>query len=1049
MNFSHLLAPRQRVAALWRGGLILALLAFALPLVTSPAARVAAAPKAPVALPAAPKAPTVAAMTLTEDGWFKIGLDSNTGCKAPFNGPDTFDIGAEIANTGDVALTNIVAHFVFDTADPGITLPGVATQLFNFAADNPGTIGTPGQAGEESDLNQLPLAVGAHEHTFFHIQLSRHLNQAGNACAVTNEVREYHVYYTSTELPTETAAQDVTVPGHRELLGATLQNTNAFDAGTFGLSNPPLIYGKLAHFNMTTTGQPSAIHLSQIQASFPNNLFQVMDVTITYTASAVTQNLEWGDACVVGRDPTVPATFDSCTNAATRYDANTVEDYQVMPLGAGSGNIVRLCYDLESGTALKYCGSTPINEPFTITDGRVSNQAAAPSKSGGIDLQWTGSGEVNHLGYRVLRADSLAGTFRPVSDLITNPDQLASSHNYQFHDATGTATSRYQIAAVATNGTSQTVDVPATGKSLPALPPAPNQAQRAAQSAQAAAANRAALAALPHGPLTTTPYRLLVSHSGITRVTYEQLQAAGVPLNGVPPALLQVNTNLGPAGTTPTSVPLAMHTAQPNAFGPGDWFDFVGQAAPTAYGDGRAYYLSVGSSPGARMAGTSSPLQGGYPATFASALHLEENHIYWNAAPDFGAPQATGAWYWTYSIVYAGGGSDGTATLNVPNVDAGQPTNLTVNFQGFTRDLFATYEHHVEIYLNNTRLGELRWNGQAPQQLTFPLAAGQLQSGANTLRLHGVADGGAAYDGVLLDSADVSYSRAYQSSGDSLSFTAPGGGSVAVGGFSSPNLVLYDVTTPGAPQQVKVHVSGTSGNYTLTAGLAGSGTRQLLAAAPAGLVSVDSIAPVAGTDLHTGGADYLVIAYDSLLGAGQQLAQLHAAGGMSTAVVPVSAIYDQFGTGASSATAIAAFLATTRSNWSPAPHYVVLLGSANVDPHNYDGGGFLDLVPTAYVSTSILGRTASDVSLVIDGAHDGPQQAIGRIPARTPAEASAVVSKLASYETSQHQWTSQVALVADEADASGAIFDKASNDLSTLLSRLTQDPIYLSKDGST
>src|SRR5207237_9288655 len=130
-----------------------------------------------------------------------------------------------------------------------------------------------------------------------------------------------------------------------------------------------------------------------------------------------------------------------------------------------------------------------------------------------------------------------------------------------------------------------------------------------------------------------------------------------------------------------------------------------------------------------------------------------------------------------------------------------------------------------------------------------------------------------------------------------------------------------------------------------------------------GLLAPDQIQPVSSVDLHTGSADYLVIAADSLLDAGQQLAALHQAEGLRGTVVPVSAIYDQFGTGAPHADAIAAFLTYAATQWASAPRYVALLGSASSDPLDHLGGGVPDLLPTDYVVTSVMGRSASDRSL--------------------------------------------------------------------------------------
>jgi hypothetical protein len=245
--------------------------------------------------------------------------------------------------------------------------------------------------------------------------------------------------------------------------------------------------------------------------------------------------------------------------------------------------------------------------------------------------------------------------------------------------------------------------------------------------------------------------------------------------------------------------------------------------------------------------------------------------------------------------------------------------------------------------------------------------------------------------------------------------------------------------------QVQASVIAQGGSYTLrytpTQGDQNAAQRTVLAAGPGGLLAPTEISPVSLTKLSTGSADYLVIAHDSLLGAAQQLAAYHASTGLRTAVVPVSAIYDQFGTGRPDPAAIRTFLSTARK-WAVAPRYVVLLGAASVDPHNYLGLNTPDLVPTDYTMTSFSGRTATDGALLPAGANP---PALGRLPARTAAEATAVVNKLISYMTTAHSWPQTATLLADAADSGR--FDISSEALAGVLGSTPTERLYESQIG--
>ncbi len=686
---------------------------------------------------------------------------------------------------------------------------------------------------------------------------------------------------------------------------------------------------------------------------------------------------------------------------------------------------------------------TKLAIPLAPTAAQVRDTAAAPAGKTGVTVQWNSASEAAHLGYNVLRADSPAGAFR-----VVNPSLIVGdgSGTYRFSDAGGTVNSLYKIQAVDTHNQTQDFPAFAVGKVLPPVPATPSKAAQAAEAAAWRAANALSPVRSQANALTTSPYKLTVAQSGIARVTYEQLQAAGVPLSGVVADRLTLTS--GPAGSR-VVVPLALHVANAATFAPGDSFDFIAQNAPSPYGDSRAYFLSQGSTSGLHMGsiGTAGSVIGvGSPSSFPSTVHSEENTEYWQYAPNLGAPQPEGPWYWADTF----GGHDAGVTVNAPAYTSGA-ANLVVHLQGITTDDNLAINHHLQLRLNGTLLGDRTWGGLAPQDFVLAVPMGLLQAGANKLVLHTVADTGAAQDAVVLASVDLTYNRAYQALNDSLRFTPPSTGNsplirVAVGGFSSAGVALYDVTNPAAPRQVPASVTGSAGGYSVQAQVPRGDVQTLLAAAGSGLVTVTAVAPVAPGDLRQGSADYVIVAYDSMMSAAQSLAAQEKAAGLTTTVVPVSALYDQFGAGVPDAGAIRAFFAAT-AQWSHVPQYAVLLGSASYDSHGYTQSGAPDLLPTGYVTTQYMGRTASDMALV-QGANGAlPTLALGRLPARTPAEATALVAKLGAYRTTSHSWATQASLVADDGPDQ-ATFEAASENLATTLGGTTVERLYAGQLGA-
>ena len=145
---------------------------------------------------------------------------------------------------------------------------------------------------------------------------------------------------------------------------------------------------------------------------------------------------------------------------------------------------------------------------------------------------------------------------------------------------------------------------------------------------------------------------------------------------------------------------------------------------------------------------------------------------------------------------------------------------------------------------------------------------------------------------------------------------------------------------------------------------------------------------------------------------------------MTSAVIPVDDLYDEFNFGEHSPSAIKRFLRAATKNWRRPPGYLLLNGRASFDPRNYLGMGNLDLVPTTMVPAGGL-MTASD-DWFSDFTNTGvPTIATGRLPVATVTDDATVIGKIAGYEgqASNGSWTSNALMVADKSDTENFTLD--------------------------
>ena len=158
-------------------------------------------------------------------------------------------------------------------------------------------------------------------------------------------------------------------------------------------------------------------------------------------------------------------------------------------------------------------------------------------------------------------------------------------------------------------------------------------------------------------------------------------------------------------------------------------------------------------------------------------------------------------------------------------------------------------------------------------------------------------------------------------------------------------------------------------------------------------------------------AKLVIITYPSFARDAARWASYRQGQGISTEVVDVRDIYDEFSYGQPSSLSIKSFLQYAANNWATPPQYVLLLGDASYDCKNYEGLGYTNLVPTKIVNTVYLETGSDDALADFDG--DGlAELSIGRIPARTTQDVSNALAKVQAFEQPAMQDLSRGAIFA-------------------------------------
>ncbi|MEK9135842.1 MAG: C25 family cysteine peptidase, partial [Bacteroidota bacterium] len=271
------------------------------------------------------------------------------------------------------------------------------------------------------------------------------------------------------------------------------------------------------------------------------------------------------------------------------------------------------------------------------------------------------------------------------------------------------------------------------------------------------------------------------------------------------------------------------------------------------------------------------------------------------------------------------------------------------------------------------------------------------------------------------DWIEIQYPRRFEAVGNYLRFRSPdnvsGVAQYTLEQFSSSPFIL-NVTQPDNVRRI----TGAVGTYMFRVQETVGQVSEYCATSPSAFKLPVAVVKINNQNLHgdIAGADFIIVTSPEYRAAADRLKNYREQpqhGGLSTVVVDVNQIYNEFGGGLPDVAAIRDYLKYAYDNWTRRPQFVLFFGQGSYD---YKGklGGRSSYVPTWQYSESLNGVDTynSDDFFVKFGTTDRPYLVTGRVNPRRASEADAFVTKLMRYEdnSARDTWKMRMLYVGDD-----------------------------------
>ena len=535
----------------------------------------------------------------------------------------------------------------------------------------------------------------------------------------------------------------------------------------------------------------------------------------------------------------------------------------------------------------------------------------------------------------------------------------------------------------------------------------------------------------------STSVRIRTGAEGLYWLGYEELRGAGAPVDAIDPARLSMNY-LG------ESIDILVEDGGDGRLDPGDGIIFYAEPYHGRYMVENVYWLSWNGD-SERMARRAYQPKGIETSidVITHTLHIEYDRDY---RSKYDRARDQDHWFdMPLSVV--------TSSPVVTRTYAFTPTHLIGAGEVVVRGMFhggrdqdASPDQSVRLRLNGGDLGLFQWDGSTDFLASAITQTTVLTDGVNLLTMTAdLADfppeAGINSYWISPDWVEIEYpARAVAEEGHLLARGVPAGPVELVAReFSTPDVLVVGVTDPRHPVRItSVNTRPDADGYTIHMWDNAPENARYAFSTPAGLLRPTAIELDQPSNLRSPrpDVDYIAIVHRSLWDAIDPLLEHRRAEGLSVAKVDVQDIYDEFNFGRLDPEAIRAFLTYAYHHWGGDglhPQFVLLVGDGHYDFRGVSGTTQPNLIPPYLIDIDPwFGETAADNRYVsIDGPDDYlPEMSIGRIPARTPADVTAVVDKILAYEAAPAgDWQKRIVFAADRTTGFDANFQAISDDI--------------------
>lgn len=547
-----------------------------------------------------------------------------------------------------------------------------------------------------------------------------------------------------------------------------------------------------------------------------------------------------------------------------------------------------------------------------------------------------------------------------------------------------------------------------------------------------------------------------VERAGIAQIRFEDLPSStwnGANINGI---------GLYDRGQ---SVPIRV-LSQDSVFGPGDRILFIADAANSLYSRARVYQLRRNQTEVARITS-----RRGLNTIAAQPQLLIENvaAIDADVVYNFSSPTPDP---WHVSRLLATPTKPLTRSFSLP-IDASRSgdVHLSAEFVGG----IGLPGHEVQIAVNGTQVGILRFDGLGLGQFDTKVPASALLAGANSISLT-MTSPNMSTDIVWLERLALRYQGSIRATAGAIGFTPLGGDFSTVpaadqlfaGGFDTDAASDSCIGIGGQNICQTARVSGVDassarvfrrtldGAVEELVGIGGGSAevrwaeprtlgREVFVADASGLVSA-VVRPSERAVVLDGDAELLVITHPVFMEGVQSLAARRRAQGLSVQVVSTSAVYARYSGGNVDPAAIDQLImaAVSRNR----TRYVLLVGADTYDYQDRLGLGSISFLPSHYVRLHpVVNHAPTDGKYADTDGDLIPDVAIGRFPVRTAAELALVLQKINAYEAPGAAAGPSL-FIADDRDPNGADFRSSSETLRARFSGATETA-YLDDQSAT